>query len=133
LWRVNDPKAVNQAALAIAGALSRVETFDIAWFDEEELKRRAVDLVDSLGHTRVESLKKNHVDAARLDGYRLAHVAAVLADSVISERCRRLTKDDVADLLVAAVDRKLLGLSTLPKEMQEEIERAKARRSESGG
>ncbi|MCA9585833.1 MAG: hypothetical protein KC657_10795 [Myxococcales bacterium] len=132
LWTATDDvQQLEETALAIVSAFSKLETFDLVWFPQGDLQAAKVELTHTDGHTRIESLKKRHVDAARLDAYRLAHVAHAVATAVAAQRYRRFTKAEAADLLLSATEKGAVGASSLPKDLQNEIEAARERRSTS--
>ena len=130
LWTAANDQEVVEASLAIIAACARLETIDVVWFPVEALRQKNVAIEASDGHTKVQDLVKRHVDAARLDAFRLAEVAHLVAAAVADQRVRRITKNEAADLLLSAVDAKRLGITNLPKEVREEIEAARLRRTE---
>ena len=120
-WRCGSETEVEDAALALAAASERVNKFDIVWVDEGELKTDGQTLEDTEGQTPVTELVERHVDVCRLDYVRLGNVAHHVITAIKEERCTRLNRRRVTDILVAAVEQERVNLDDLEKRVQEEV------------
>lgn len=114
--------AWEDAALAIVGGLTTVEAIDIAWLPRSAMERNGVQFEPSDGRTRILRLKSNHFDAVLLDAHRLAFVATELAAAIRDRgHVRRLTRAELLELLSQAVDDGHVGLTSLPKQIQGQL------------
>ena len=111
------------AALAMGAACDRLESVDITWVAREDLAADGITLVSSEGDTPVADLRANHVDAARLDGVRLASVARRMALAVRNGEpmLRRISKSELATMLAEAVSKSRLRLEDLKDSVRVEV------------
>lgn len=119
-WRVSNAADLDDAILAIVASRKLIESVDIAWIDEAEL-RALVLLEDNPGDTLVEDLRNTHVEAAHLDMMRTAHVAQAIANAVRDQRTRIVTISEATELLQAAVDAKRVRVANLPQGLKERL------------
>jgi len=124
LWRVSNEDSINEAMLAIASGLDRLETFDVAWFPIGQLTDEYIELENTKGDTRVPDLADNHVDAVKLDSFRLAKVARAVAGAIVGSKVRRIVIHELTQLLASAVEDGRLGISTLPIVIREKVQGA---------
>ena len=112
---------VKEVALAIAAARDHADRLDIVWLVDNELRADGQTLRSTDGRTPVTDLVKRHVDVYRLDYVRLGNIAHHVVRAIKNKRCLRLTKRQVTDLLMAAVERNRIDLSELSDSLQTEI------------
>ena len=120
-WRCGSETEVEDAALAIAATRDNVDKLDIVWVDEGELKTDDQTLKDTKGETPVTELAERHVDVCQLDYVRLGKVAHRVMAAIKKEQCIRLTKKQVTDILVAAVEQKRVDLNDLRPSLRKKI------------
>ena len=124
LWQVSNEDNINDAMLAIASGLDQLETFDVAWFPVGQLTDECIELESTKGDTRVLDLAENHVNAVKLDSFRLAKVARAVARAIVESRVRRIVIQELTQLLATAVEDDRLGISTLPIAIRKKVESA---------
>ena len=100
---------------------TNVDKLDIVWVDEGELKTDGQTLEDTKGQTPVTELIERHVDVCRLDYVRLGKVAHRVITAIKEERCIRLKKRRLTDILVAAVEQERVNLNDLKPSLQKEV------------
>ena len=122
-WRCGDEKAteVNEAALALAAAGTRVDKIDVVWLAADELRSDGQTLQDTKGRTPVLELAELHVDVCRLDYMRLGKVAQRVVTALKKERYLRLRKARVRNLLAEAVEQGRIDPKDLQKRVREEL------------
>lgn len=134
-WRCGeaDEEALKMVALTLAAASERVDKVELVWLDGDDLIRDKIDLAPSRGRTPVATMVDQHVDAKRLDLLRLGCVARRVADALHAKRYKRWTKAQVLDILIAAVEEKLVDLDGLGEKVQNDVRAAvEKRRGEAG-
>jgi hypothetical protein len=107
--------------LALGSAADRIDKVDLTWVDRDKLASQGISLVPSDGNTPVESLKRRHVDLARLDLGRLGRVATLVSDSVLADQHRRWSQNEVLRLLVTAVKSGSLDPAKLAAPVKQEV------------
>ena len=122
-WRCGDGERaeVNEAALALAAAGTRVDKIDVVWLAADELRSDGQTLQDTEGRTPVLGLAELHVDACRLDYIRLGKVAQRIFTAIQKEQYRRLGKARVKGLLAEAVGQGRIDPDDLEKRVREEL------------
>jgi hypothetical protein len=124
-WAADDgaTEPWQNAALAMGAASDRLDSVDITWIGRNDLAEDGIHLVDSNGDTPVTDLRARHVDAAHLDGFRLARVARLVALAVRGgePRVRRITKSELATMLAEAVSNSRLRLEDLNEAVRPEV------------
>ena len=89
--------------LALASAADRVETMDLVWLPEEDLRTDGHVVSRQAGRTAVADLVSRHVEAGRLDYGRLGKVASLVVGAIADGRCRSFRRSRVASVLTDAV------------------------------
>ena len=115
---------VEDAALAIAAARDQVDTIDIVWLDEDELRTDDQRLRNSEGRTPVTELVGLHVDVYRLDYVRLGRIARRIVTAIEEKRYRRITRARVKKLLAEAVVQGRVKLADLQTSVQTEVQKS---------
>ena len=77
---------VKDVALAIAAARDQVDTIDIVWLAEDELRTDGQRLRNSEGRTPVTELVGLHVDVYRLDYVRLGQIAGRIVTATVHDK-----------------------------------------------
>ena len=117
-------KEVEDVALAMAAAGTRIDNLDIVWCSVDELQTDGQTLRDTEGRTPVTDLAGRHVDVCYLDYVRLGSVARRIAAAIADQRYRRLRKRHVANLLVAAVKQRRVELAALESGVRLEVSKS---------
>ena len=112
---------IEEAALAIAAAGTRVDKLDIIWLTNEELHADGQTLRNTKGHTPVTDLAAKHVDVSRLDYVRLGRVADRVVAAIEADRYRRLTKAQVKTLLKDAIGLGRVDVDHLEDKVRAEV------------
>ena len=122
-WRCRTDTAsdVEEAALAIAAAGTRIDRLDIVWLADDKLQDNGLNLANSTGRTPGTDMADQHVDLIRLDYVRLGSVARRVIDAIKSERCCRLTKARVRKLIEAAIGQGRIDRAALDDRLREEL------------
>ncbi len=115
---------LEHAALALATAADHVDTFDIIWLTDDELRSDGQTLRNTRGRTPVQGLVDLHVDVCRLDYVRLGKVARRIVTALDEKRYRRLTRARVKKLLVEAVEQRRVELTDLQEGIQAEVRKS---------
>lgn len=105
-WRCDgvDDMRLKEVVLALAAGSDRIDKFDIAWLPEQEATSQGLRVVDTDGNTPVARLVNRHADIERLDLVRLSKVARLIQSAVSEGHFRRLTRAEVQQVLITAVD-----------------------------
>lgn len=121
-WRFDDsePSWRDQAALAIVGGWrTMADGLHLVHLPEEAIHPLGIEFVHSDGVTCVESLKKFHVDAARLDLVRLAALGTAIATHIRAHSSYYFkTRKEVFDLLSTAANDRLIKVDQLPNDLK---------------
>ena len=122
-WRCRTDTAsdVEEAALAIAAAGTRIDRLDIVWLADDKLQDNGLNLANSTGRTPVTDMADQHVDLIRLDCVRLGSVARRVIDAIEAERHCRLTKAHVKRLIVSAIGQGRIDRATLHDRLREDL------------
>lgn len=130
-WRCNAVRdeELRSTVLALATAAERIDRIDVAWIDESDVESEGLSQVQTAGETPVLSLRSRHVDIARLDLVRLGTVARLIAKAFSKNQHKRMTKKEVVEIIIEAVNKGLVGLRDLKPKVREEVERARIQSS----
>lgn len=113
--------AVQRTALATAATFDQLDPVHIAWLDRGALEGDDVLLESTEGKTTVKDLRNDHREAVRLDGFRLARIAARLASAVRGSEINTLNREAVRKLLQDAVDSRRVGYTELKVGLRKEL------------
>lgn len=105
-WECGNESVANLDDLVLAMVLGtrreprdRIDTLDVVWIQESELKSADFELVQSTGDTIVEALTTRHYDVANLVLEDIPRIGNLLDRSIQSQRVRRYTRPDVARVI----------------------------------
>lgn len=123
-WRCSstDKADIESAALALAAAADRPDRLDVVYLDEQVVRDKGLVTESTPGDTPVVSLRDHHVDILKLDLERLGAVARLVAVAHRSNHSHRMTKNEVVELVAAAIREGLLRLEDLNGEMRAKVE-----------
>lgn len=127
---VVDDVQLKDVALALAANGDRIDKIDIAWLTDQNVSADGLQVASTNGKTPVLRLAKRHVDIVRLDLVRLGKVARLIQTAVTAGGHRRLTKAEVQQVLIAAVEHGDLQLGDIHKDLRAELEKAIQKASE---
>jgi hypothetical protein len=124
-WRIdlNAPEGWKDVVLALAAGYEQPDVVDLAWVRRGSLTRAGIEVVDSEGTTLVDDLKDQHVNVVRLDTDRVATVASHLGASLRGDSWRRVSPNEVLEILAAAVRAKRLNVKRLKEKCRVEVEK----------
>lgn len=125
-WSSDGPEReeIREAALALVLSLSRLDAIDLTWVRKIDLESDGISFAPTRGATKLVDRVDTHYDAVTLDVRRLGTVAGHIATSLRQHaRVWKLTKQDVAKLVASAVDDGRIGLSNLPGDWRDEVEK----------
>lgn len=89
--------------LALASGADQIETIDLVWLQEEDLRNDGHAVSRQEGRTAVADLASRHVEVGRLDYVRLGRVAALVVDAIDDGRCQSFKRARVVSALTDAV------------------------------
>jgi hypothetical protein len=115
---------LKEVVLALAANGDRIDKFDIAWLAEETVRAEGLQVSATDGDTPVARLVKRHVDIERLDLVRLGKIASLIHAAVSGGSHKRLTKAEVQQVLVAAVQAGDLRLEDVKEGLRGELSKA---------
>jgi len=119
---------VSKVAVALAGGLERPDRIDIAWVEKQLVESIGIKFEKTEGDTPVTDLKGLHLDAISLDLSRMEKLARILAEVIRNDgNHRRLTKEDILELLSQAVQEGRLCLNDFKDEQAKLREALKSR------
>lgn len=123
LWKAGSKEAfdLTAAIIAIAGTRDRLDPLELAWVEEDQIKKEELPTAATLGRTPAETHRALHVDLVRLDHQRLAAFASILSSALAKECHVKFTKEQVRNYLVGAVSAGTVRLADLPKKLQDEV------------
>ncbi|MBD3308640.1 hypothetical protein GF339_19680 [candidate division KSB3 bacterium] len=123
-WQCNsEPEDVNEAVLALASSMERLDTFDVIVIPKNDLNDFSFEA--TLGNTPISDLRERHLDMIELTMGKLTEVARYVANSIRNEnKCQRFRKKQLEGLVMKAVrDGRLRieDLSDRQQRLREEI------------
>lgn len=128
---------LKEVVLALAANGDRIDKFDIAWLAEETIRAAGIKLTVTDGATPVVRLVKRHMDIERIDLVRLGKVATLIHAAISEGSHKRLTKAEVQQVLVAAVQAGDLRIEDLKEglrgELNKALEKTSANKTGGGG
>lgn len=89
--------------LALASGADQVETIDLVWLQEEDLRNDGHSVSRQQGRTAAADLASKHVEVGRLDYRRLGKVAGLVVGAIADGRCRSFKRSRVVSALTDAV------------------------------
>ena len=123
-WECETESNLNGPALAIAAAMDRVDKIDLAGLPQEILTGHGLTHAHTDGQTPATDWVRRHVSISKLDYVRLGTVAHQINAAIKQRRFRRFSRQEVADLLIAAARDNLVESSKLHEKVQKEISAA---------
>lgn len=122
-WRcpTENDSDIEDAALAIAAAGEQLDKLDIVWLRDNELQTDGQTLKNTHGRTPIADLAERHVDICQLDYVRLGKVAVRIVAAIEGDRCYRLKKARVKELLVAAIQQGRIAPNQLKESLRSDI------------
>jgi len=123
LWKAGSKEAVDltAAVVAIAGTRTRLDPLELAWVEEDQIKKEKLPTAATPGRTPAEAHRTLHVDLVRLDHARLAKFASILSAALANEWHVKLTREQVRNYLVTAISKGTVPLAELPKALRDEV------------
>ena len=118
-WQCGDgtPREVQKAALALAAGGQKVENIEIVWVSFDDLIADGQQLDVTPGRTPVTEMIDLHMDLSLLDYVRLGRVANRVVSSLSNGRYERLTKRNVQQLILDAVQQRRID----PSDLQDKV------------
>lgn len=123
-WECETESHLAGPALAIAAAMDRVDRIDLAWLPQEILTGHGLTHAHTAGNTPARDWVSRHISIDKLDYVRLGTVAHQINAAIKQQRFRRFSKQEVAELLIAATRDNLVESSKLHEKVRKEISAA---------
>ena len=120
-WKCETESDLDGPALAIAATMDRVDKMDLAWLPPEILAELDLAHANTAGKTPVANWVNRHISISELDYVRLGTVAHQISAAVKRQQFQRFVKQEIADLLLAAVRDGLVQVPDLDKKLQKEL------------
>ncbi len=114
---------LQQAILAVATGLERIDRLDIAWVDSTAIMEAGLAVAETPGRTPVPGLVDSHRDIKRLDLVRLGRVSTLLHEAIGNDQHRRFSKKKVVGFITEAVKADLVSLDDLAEKVRAEVEK----------
>lgn len=121
LWSIDEENETNEAILAIAAQLERLESIDILTIDPSLITNRGLSTQKCLGLTPYESFKEKHLDVVDLDYKSLGLMAEVIIESIRQGRRKRVLLSDLRTIISKGVDEGKIKRSDLKEKVREQI------------
>ncbi|MBS1774732.1 MAG: hypothetical protein JSS64_00440 [Bacteroidetes bacterium] len=123
VWKIENIEQLGDAILALitGGQQTKLSTLHYVLIREDVLLERGLNLAESEGDTRVESLKNNHRDIANLTYNRLGIVKNIILDCLAEDTNKEafFTRAKLKVLLKKAIDDGKVNKEDLNKELIE--------------
>jgi hypothetical protein len=103
VWKIHDDCAIEQAVVAIAVSGDHLDTFDIVYFDENELEKKEIFIDSSLGKTAYKDMASNHMDIVELDYTKLGRLSEIIINELVNKRDIRYTIGKLKEILKKAI------------------------------
>lgn len=111
-----------EVTLAVACRRDHIEASDAAWISDDELASIGVELKPTDGPTFVPDLRASHRDVVDLDASAIVKIADCFEVAILVKgQCKRLSKLEVTEVLVKAVQSGRLKLEDLQGKTREDI------------
>lgn len=126
LWICEQPNLMElkKIVLAIASGRDKLEKVDIVWIDKKILESEGITFEFEPGDTPVEDLKELHLNAIKLDIFRLEEIALKIADAVRQKnQFRRFSIKETAELIKNALNSQRLRSEDLKPGLKKDIEK----------
>ena len=122
-WRCSSGEndELDEPALAIAAAKDHIEVIDLFWIPQKALSEENLTMQETTGKTPVKDLENRHVDVVSLDYKQLGKVARHAAAAIKNQRCRRITRKEVKNLLIVAVHQQRVRLDDLKEHVRAKL------------
>lgn len=117
--------SIKEVILAQAAGKDRAETLQLVMVSRASVEGEGIELRQTPGITPIETLRDKHVDAVQLTGTDLLKIAHLIARTLRSEESERwyhrITRNEVLEILQAAVDDGRVQITELASKIQEEL------------
>jgi serine phosphatase RsbU (regulator of sigma subunit) len=125
-WTCDDDEeaTLKEVVLALTANGDRVDKIDITWLAEDKVRAEGLQIAMTDGITIVARLVKRHRDIELLDLERLVKVARLIHAAVRGDHFRRLTKAEVTQVLVGAVENGDVQLEKMKEGLRSEVQSA---------
>lgn len=120
-WEIESEEHLDQAALALAAAAQRLETFDVVRVSKTDLHDTGLRLSKSEGKTEVEDLRGTHFDIIELTYTKLGLLANHIVSSFKESKVKRYTADELRSLLNKAIQDGRLRKEDLPEPIKSKL------------
>ena len=122
VWTIDDESHLSNAILALAAGFQRLDTFDVALINEDDLVGNGLTITETPGITPYSAMIGRHRDISDLDYGGLGKVASLIISCLKNETVKRYTKSTLIDLLRAAVLSGDVRLEDLQPSVQKELD-----------
>ena len=126
-WICEQPghmEELEEIVLAIASCRDKLEKVDIVWIDKKVLESEGITFEFEPGKTPVEDLKELHLNAIKLDIFRLEKIALTIAEAIRNyNHFHRFSRKEIERLFRNALDTGRLNIEDLKPTLKEELEK----------
>jgi len=102
-WRIDNEAQLDDAVLAIVSAHQHLDTIDVVWMSQDQLREEGIDIKDVPGVTPIVDLVDNHVDIVDLTYKSLGKVAYCIVKCFSKNSVKRYTRTNLKKLLRTAI------------------------------
>lgn len=123
VFEISSEDLIDEAFLALASnaLVYKLETFDVVAMEPEHISALGLNLIQTLGQTTVESLRKTHYDIPDICYGKLGPIAYHIFECVQHGHVTRRTKGELKKIIRKAVTECRLDPTTLSDGVQQDI------------
>lgn len=121
VWEVEQETDLTQAVIALVAAGDRLDTIDIVWMPKDEIDTKKINCDYTLGLTRIESLRKTHIDLSGMNYFKIGLFAESIISNIAAQRIKRYTKGELKKLLNKAIQDGIFLKTDLHEKIQEKL------------
>lgn len=116
LWKIDEENMVNEAVLALATSLQRLDGFDVLLMDDNQIEG-VFKLEQTSGNTPIEDLKDKHYDILELKHSSLGTISDVIINQLNKNRVLKFSRSQVKALINTAIKDNRLSKEQLNTEL----------------
>ncbi len=120
-WSIENEAEITKALLAIVTNHDKLETIDIIWINEDDLRSQMIKMESTQGNTRFDCMKDNHVELTDLDYDTLGIISSIIIKCIAKSKYSRWTRSMLKKELSSAIDSGKLSKEQLSNSLIAEI------------
>ncbi len=118
VWEIDDISKIDEAALAIVGSHTSLDTIDLVAVDEAFIKEEGICIEEIAGLTAIDELKNSHRDLSDLNYKDLGLISSQVVSAITNDKVYRYTKGALKKLLNTAIIKNMVKKEDLPSSIQ---------------